>query len=90
MKKYRFKSENHKQEFASNCFNHNGDEDLKTYNQAVIEFLDAEGLDEFYIDNEDDEAWIMVDGSPAIIMHFDAALLFHLYNEDIQEYMVEV
>lgn len=90
MKKYRFKSENHKQEFASDGFNHSGEEDLKTYNQAVIEFLDAEGIEEFYVDVCEDEAWIMVDGSPAIIMHFDEALMFHLYQEDIEEYMVEV
>lgn len=89
MNKYRFKSENHKQEFLNNCWD-SGQLD-ETYNQAVIDFLDSEGLEEFYVgapeDYPSDFCLMDENGDIEDVIHNGIPLLFHFYPEDVHHYL---
>lgn len=89
MIKYRFKSENHKQEFITNRWDFEDSDD--TYNQAVINWLDSEGLEEFYVGTPEgyvnDFCIMDENGEVEDILHKNKPLLFHFYPEDVHHYM---
>lgn len=89
MMKYRFKSENHKQEFVKYKDSDDGSEDVVTYNQSIVDFLDSEGLSEFYVTGDDmnGEFFIIVDGDIAKIPHQGSNLAFHLFEYDIDNFL---
>lgn len=92
MNKYRFKSENHKQEFLNSSWDFE-DEMEFNYNESICKFLDTEGIEEFYVDETEDHQYcIMIeddDGDFGIaeIIHIDKPLLFHFYPEDVHHYL---